>query len=142
MTSEIILGKTEADILKCRQVLRELRPHIPENDFVAIVKDMMQEGYQLAFIEVGEKAVAAVGYRYLQFLFNGKHIYIDDLSTLPEARGKGYGGQLLDFVTAAALEKGYTSVTHDSGYQRLDAHRLYLNKGFSLSSHHFTKQLK
>ena len=38
--------------------------------------------------------------------------------------------------------KGYDAVTLDSGYQRLAAHRLYLNKGFNLSSHHFSKQIK
>jgi GNAT superfamily N-acetyltransferase len=133
---------TETDIKKCWQVMLALRPHLIENEFVSTVKEMMSEGYQLAFIEKDGTAVAAIGYRYLQYLYNGKHIYIDDLSTLPEARGKGCAGKLLDFVEAEARAKGYKAVTLDSGYQRLDAHRLYLNKGFVLSSHHFSKTLK
>jgi ribosomal protein S18 acetylase RimI-like enzyme len=35
----------------------------------------------------------------------GKHFYIDDLSTLPESRGKGYGGMLLDHVIELAKKK-------------------------------------
>ena len=139
---EIKLCQSETDIQKCWQVLLELRPHLIENEFVPTVKEMISEGYQLAFIEEDGKAVAAIGYRYLQYLYNGKHIYIDDLSTLPAARGKGYAGKLLDYVEAEARAKGYKAVTLDSGYQRLDAHRLYLNKGFVLSSHHFSKTLK
>ncbi len=139
---EIKLCTTDSDIAKCWQVLFELRPHLLAVEFITMVTEMISEGYQLAFIEEDGKAVAAIGYRYLQYLYNGKHIYIDDLSTLPAARGKGYAGKLLDFVEAEARFKGYKAVTLDSGYQRLDAHRLYLNKGFVLSSHHFSKTLK
>jgi GNAT superfamily N-acetyltransferase len=139
---EIKLCKSETDIAKCWQVLFELRPHLLAVEFVPTITEMISEGYQLAFIEEDGKAVAAIGYRYLQYLYNGKHIYIDDLSTLPAARGKGYAGKLLDFVEAEARAKGYTAVTLDSGHHRYDAHRLYLNKGFKIVAHHFSKTLK
>lgn len=139
---EIKLCTSEADIAKCWQVLFELRPHLLAVEFVPMVSEMISEGYQLAFIEEDGKAVAAIGYRYLQYLYNGKHIYIDDLSTLPAARGKGYAGKLLGFVEAEARAKGYTAVTLDSGHHRYDAHRLYLNNGFKIVAHHFSKTLK
>jgi GNAT superfamily N-acetyltransferase len=139
---EIKLCNQATDILKCWQVLLALRPHLIESNFVTIIQEMMSEGYQLAFIEEDGKAVAAIGYRYLQYLYNGKHIYIDDLSTLPAARGRGYAGKLLDYVAAVAKEKGYGCITLDSGYLRTDAHRLYLNKGFTLVAHHFSKNIK
>ena len=138
---EIKKCTSDNDIAKCWQVIVELRPHLIESEFINTVKEMVSEGYQLAFIEEDGKAAAAIGYRYLQYLYNGKHIYIDDLSTLPAARGKGYGGKLLDFVEAEAKAKGYKVVTLDSGHQRFDAHRLYLNKGFKIVAHHFSKTL-
>lgn len=133
---------TVSDIKKCKKALLALRPHMPEHSFVTTIQGMMQEGYQLAFIEdeTGQ-AAAVIGFRYLWFTYNGKHLYIDDLSTLPEVRGKGYGGMLIDHVCDLAKQKGYAVVTLDSGHQRFDAHRLYLNKGFTISSHHFSKQL-
>ena len=88
------------------------------------------------------KAVSFIGYRYLQYLYNGKHIYIDDLSTLPKYRGKGYADKLLQHVEEIAILKGYDVVTLDSGHQRTDAHRLYLNKGFNIVAHHFSKRIK
>ena len=138
---EIKIASTEQDISKCREVLQVLRPHLIKESFVPIVQEMILEGYTLAFFEGDGKAVAAVGFRYLQFLYNGKHFYIDDLSTLPEYRGKGYAGKLLDFVVEKAKANGYKAVTLDSGYQRFDAHRLYLNKGFTLNCHHFSKTI-
>ena len=118
-----------------------LRPHLIKEFFVPTVQEMILEGYTLAFIEEDAKAAAAVGFRYLQFLYNGKHFYIDDLSTLLEYRGKGYAGKLLDFVIEKAKANGYKTVALDSGYQRFDAHRLCLNKGFTLNCHHFSKTI-
>lgn len=139
---KIQTAKTDADILKCWKALHELRTHLEENRFLSLIKEMMTEGYQLAFIE-GEAgyAVSIVGFRYQQFTYNGKHFYIDDLSTLPEARGKGHAGALIDHVCELAKERGYGVVTLDSGHQRFDAHRLYLNKGFTIASHHFSKKI-
>jgi GNAT superfamily N-acetyltransferase len=138
---EIKIAKSEEDILKCWEVLLALRPHLQKEIFVATLKEMFTEGYTLAYIEEDGNAAAAVGFRYLQFLYNGKHLYIDDLSTLPASRGKGYAGKLLDFVTEQAKANGYKVVALDSGYQRFDAHRLYLNKGFTLNCHHFSKNI-
>lgn len=101
----------------------------------------MADGYQLAFIEADGKAVSAIGYRYLHYLFNGRHYYIDDLVTLPAYRGQGFAGKLLDHVCKLAKEQGFRYVTLDSGHHRHDAHRLYLNKGFVISTHHFQKAI-
>lgn len=137
----IQLAQTDADILKCRDAILALRPHHAETDLVALIKAMQLEGYQLAFVEKDGKAAAICGFRYLQFLFCGKHFYIDDLSTLSEYRGCGYGAALLDFVKALAKSEGFDTVTLDSGHHRTTAHRLYLNKGYAISSHHFTLKI-
>ncbi|MEN9569346.1 MAG: hypothetical protein RL172_577 [Bacteroidota bacterium] len=139
---EVKTALTETAILKCRDAMLALRPHIAPAAFVPMVKEMIAEGYQLAYVEADGKAAAVIGYRYLQYLYNGKHIYIDDLSTLPEYRGKGYAGLLLDYVESEAIVKGYQAVTLDSGHHRAAAHRLYMNKGFTIVAHHFSKTLK
>ena len=139
---EVKIAVTEEDILKCKEVIFALRPHLDEAGFVPMVKDMISEGYKLAFIEEDNKAAAAIGYRYLQFLYNGKHFYIDDLSTLPAYRGKGYASVLLDYVAAEAKQLGYGAIALDSGHHRTDAHRLYLNKKFAIVAHHFTKKIQ
>lgn len=138
----IKIAENATDIMKCRSAILALRPHLKETDLVNLITQIQKEGYKLAFVETEDGEAAAIcGYRYLQFLFCGKHFYIDDLSTLPQYRGLGYGSALLDFVIAEAKNKGFDVVTLDSGHQRYDAHRLYLNKGFQISSHHFTKKM-
>lgn len=139
---EIKTGKSVEDIRKCHEVYIELRPHINKDNFEAMVAEMITEGYLFAYIEAEGKAVSVIGYRCVQYLYNGKHIYIDDLATLSDYRGKGYAAKLLDYVEEVAISKGYNIITLDSGHQRTDAHRLYLNKGFNIVAHHFSKIIK
>jgi ribosomal protein S18 acetylase RimI-like enzyme len=136
---EIKTVESESDILKTWEVMQLLRPHLIHDEYVNLIKEMRSTGYSLAFIEEDGKAVSVIGFRHLQFLFNGRHIYIDDLSTLTNARGKGYAGKLIDYVCNLAKEQGYQHVTLDSGCSRYTAHKLYMNKGFTIGAYHFSK---
>ncbi|TSA50597.1 MAG: GNAT family N-acetyltransferase [Sphingobacteriales bacterium] len=138
---KITEAKSDVEILMCWEVLHELRPHLEKEKILSLIKEMMNEGYQLAFVEENGMAISAIGFRYLQFLFAGKHFYIDDLVTLPSARKKGCGAVLLDYVFELAEKNGYEKITLDSGHHRNDAHRLYLNKGFKILAHHFVKDI-
>jgi ribosomal protein S18 acetylase RimI-like enzyme len=138
----IQLAKTPSEIQKCWQVFHFLRPHLQEDNFVEKVTEMISEGYQIAYVEEEGEVVSVIGFRYLQMLFNGKQIYIDDLSTSEKSRGKGYASALLDFVIDMANSKGYDCVSLDSGPSRHTAHRLYLNRGFQINSLHFVKDLQ
>jgi GNAT superfamily N-acetyltransferase len=134
---------TKKDIERCRNVIMELRPELSEKNYVEKVWEMIQEGYELHFILDDETNNAAcfIGFRTFQMLRTGKMIYIDDLFTLPEYRGKGYAGMLLEQVEQLALKNGASSLHLDSGYSRHDAHRLYLNKGYIMECQHFAKQI-
>jgi len=103
---------------------------------------MIDEGYKMIYIEENGKGVSFCGYRITTMLYRGRSIYIDDLCTLPEARGKGHAKALLDYVLLEAREEGLQSIHLDSGHHRYDAHRLYLNFGFKISSHNFEMNAK
>jgi GNAT superfamily N-acetyltransferase len=138
----IRLVETDDDIRRCWPALRLLRPHLVEAEFVPLVRRMIAEGYQLAFVDVDGVAAAAVGFRYVQKLYDGRQFYIDDLTTLEAYRGRGYAGLLLDYVDERARTLGYACVTLDSGPHRHTAHRLYLNHGYVISSYHFTRRIE
>ncbi|WP_086055417.1 GNAT family N-acetyltransferase [Protofrankia coriariae] len=67
-------------------------------------------------------------------------MYVDDLSTLEDARRRGYGRRLLEWLFAEARRLGCDQVQLDSGVgpTRTDAHRLYMNAGMAIAAHHFT----
>jgi GNAT superfamily N-acetyltransferase len=100
------------------------------------------EGYRLAgAFEDGPEAVAVAGFRLAHNLAWGRHVYVDDLSTLPAARRRGHARALLDWLAGEARRLGCAELHLDSGVgpQRADAHRLYLNAGLTITSHHFSR---
>jgi len=103
------------------------------------------EGYRLvAVCEDGEaEAVAVAGFRVLHNLAWGHVLYVDDLSTLPEGRRRGYGRMLLDWLLDEARRLECDELHLDSGVgeNRLDAHRLYFNSGMRITSHHFARRV-
>lgn len=143
----IAFAHTDEEILSCLETVQALRPQYTDPlAFLQQVKEMMaREGYTILYgaLEEGGKeiVVAFAGFRSLLKLHRGPIIYIDDLSTHPAHRGKGYAGLLLDQVHRLAKEEGKVAVELDSGHHRHDAHRLYLNKRYTLASHHFSYEV-
>src|SRR5213082_3578995 len=137
-TPPIARAKTASEIRKCYPVMRELRTHLTgEDEFVERVLGQQNEGYHLAFLEVESEVRAVAGYRFLNSLFSGKNLYVDDLVTREADRSHGYGGQLLDWLIDEARANGCETFELDSGVQRFDAHRFYFLKRMSISSYHF-----
>ncbi|MDP9326491.1 MAG: GNAT family N-acetyltransferase [Candidatus Dormibacteraeota bacterium] len=106
-------------------------------------RDLRPEGYRLvAALEPGEaEAVAAAGFRVINDLVHGRQLFVDDLATLPGFRRRGYAGALMDWMKVEARRQGCRFISLDSGVQRHDAHRFYLNQGMTISSHHFRLDL-
>ena len=141
---KIEFATTDEQLLKCRKAILELRPHITSGEYLEKAKLLLSEGAQMIYVDEGAEAPAVLTFRINYYFYRGKNLYIDDLGTLTQSRGKGYAGALLDFTIQYAKDNNCDNVHLDSGYQkeRHDAHRLYLNKGFYLASHHFTLDLK
>ncbi|MFK7600827.1 GNAT family N-acetyltransferase [Deinococcus sp. SM5_A1] len=129
--------------------LRELRPHSPalgdEPSFQRHLGATRAEGYRLAgaFEDGRTEAAAVAGYRVMELLAHGRILYLDDLSTLPDARGRGHARALLEWLDAEALRLGCADLHLDSGVgpTRFIAHRQYLKHGMNITSHHFAKEL-
>ena len=126
--------------------LLALRPHFGDADAVARrAEEQRTEGYRLvAVIEPDEHdAPAVAGFRIARNLAWGRHLYVDDLSTLPAARGRGYGAALMDWLIERARAEDCAELHLDSGVgpERESAHRLYFGSRLRIASYHFTRVL-
>ena len=141
-TTAIAIAATPEQIRRCYPVMHELRTHIAtEHEFVQRVQRQQQQGYFLAYVEAENEIRAAAGYRYMEFLFHGRFMYVDDLVTRAADRSAGFGGKLFDWLVEQAREHDCTHLDLDSGVQRFDAHRFYLMKRMKIASHHFSLPL-
>lgn len=128
------------------EAMHALRSHLAdEAEFVRRVDERQRpQGYRLVAAVADDGSVGAVaGFRLLEMLAYGTVLYIDDLSTLPAARRRGYAGALLQWCAEEATRLGCAALQLDSnvGPERLDAHRLYFNNAMRISSYHFTREL-
>ena len=127
--------------------MRELRAdQETAEDFIRRVDEIQRpEGYRLvgAFESPHNGAMAAAGFRTGTSLAWGHYLYVDDLSTLAEARRRGHAKALLDWLAEEGSRLGCDQLHLDSGFgrDRADAHRLYLNAGLSVQALHFARRL-
>lgn len=135
---------TDAELLACSEVILFLRPLLQREALLPQLKEMQAEKYEIVYVAAEEdpsKVVAFAGFRHMNKLFTGPHIYIDDLACLPAYQGRGYAGLLLDHIKALAKKEGLRSVQLDSGHALHPAHRVYHRQGYHISAHHFTQPL-
>src|SRR4029453_13746487 len=135
------LAESDEDILACFSVIRHLRDLQDATSSLRRVRSQQLSGYQLVALRDGRDPVAVAGFRLGESLAWGRHLYVDDLVTLPEARGRGYGAALLAWLAEFGRVQGAVQLHLDSGKQRADAHRFYEREGFEQSSLHFKRPL-
>lgn len=139
------LGVGETGLAHAAMV--ELRTAFTDRDeFVARIDTVQRpEGYRL-FASFDDDhpegdAAAVAGFRRLHNLSWGDVLYVDDLSTRAGLRRRGHAQSLLDAVAKEAAQLGCDAVHLDSGHHRHEAHRLYLDAGYRITSHHFVFSL-
>jgi GNAT superfamily N-acetyltransferase len=139
---QIKILNSEQEVRRCYPIMKVLRPHLSEELFINNYQTQTLQHYKIAVVidESGDYCALA-GYRFCNFMAWGKLIYLDDLITDPAKLRRGYAGALLDWLEEEGKRNHCDALHLDSGYQRLDAHRLYLKKGWILNSHHFSKTL-
>jgi GNAT superfamily N-acetyltransferase len=133
---------TDEQILSTREVMRQLRPNVAADEYMATVRRMMeQDGYQLIALYDGAAVRAVAGYRFMEMLYCGKIMYVDDLNSDEAYRSKGYGKELMDWLKTEARAHGCGQLHLDSGVQREETHRFYFLERLTINCYHFRVML-
>jgi GNAT superfamily N-acetyltransferase len=136
---ELQVGETHL----AHEAIRTLRAaQVSEQAFVAHVDGVLRPGgYTLVGVlaPAREQALAVAGFRICDSLALGHFLYVDDLSTVAEARRQGHARALMDWLALEARRLDCAQIHLDSvvGPARFDAHRFYHAWGMSIYAHHF-----
>ncbi len=128
---------TDSELRAAWPLVRQLRPQLDQDGFVAQVQRQFGQGFHAAAIYDAGVPCAFAGWRVQEFLATGRHLYVDDLVTDAAARSRGYGKVLLDWLKQEARRLGCVRLQLDSGTQRKDAHAFYLREGLRIEAFHF-----
>ena len=137
----IRLAETDEEIERCFAVMAELRPKLVREEFVARVRRMEVEGYQLASLERAGRVVTVAGFRVMEMLTSGRTLYVDDLVTADGARSAGNGEAMLGWLVERGRGLGCATFSLDSGTHRQEAHAFYLRHRLRITSFHFALPL-
>lgn len=134
----IALATTDDEIAATFDVMVQLRPHLTRDAYVPLIRRLVatERFHLLAAIDDGVVRAVA-GYRYMDMLYCGRMMYIDDLVTDERVRSRGHGKALLDWLRREAREAGCTEVQLISRVTREHAHRFYFREGFGIEAFHF-----
>lgn len=138
MSVTILHAETDEQILATFDVMRQLRPQLERDGYVALIRELMaSDGLKmLALVDAGAVRAAAT-YRLMNMLYCGRLLYVDDLVVDERVRSRGYGAQLVDRLKDEARRNSCSEVQLIPRVIREQAHRFYFREGFGIECFHF-----
>ena len=136
------LAATDREIERCFDVMSELREHLKREEFVGLIRHMMAEGFQMAYLEVNGAVACVAGFRISTNLFLGKNLYVDDLIASESVRSTGCGRIMMEWLRETARAQGCVGLHLDSGTQRGQTHKFYFLENMTIMAYHFLELLE
>lgn len=129
---------TDAEILATFEVMRHLRPALTRETYVERIRQLMaSDNFRLTAVIDDGQVRAVAGWRILDMLYCGKFLSVDDLVSDPDARSKGHGKALLDWLKDEARRQGCRHLELISNVVRERAHAFYFREGLAVDAFHF-----
>lgn len=143
MTPTIFHAETDDQIAATFDVMRQLRPHLEREGYVPLMRGLMvSDGLKVLVLEDAGAIGAVAAYRFMNMLYCGRLLYVDDLVADEHARSKGYGAQLVARLKDEARAQGCSEVQLISRVIREQAHRFYFRQGFGIECFHFRAKVR
>jgi GNAT superfamily N-acetyltransferase len=131
-------AESDADILACLPILRELRPYIGwQGDFLERVRRLEQHGYRLVAAWEGDQIVACAGYQIEENLIRGRYLHVPELVTTQNARSHGIGQRLLQVLIQEARDQDCRALILECGLPNPRAHAFYFREGLRITAFRF-----
>jgi GNAT superfamily N-acetyltransferase len=136
-------AQSDEQIAATFRVMRQLRPHLVEEEYVPQIRALMSsDGFLLAFLADEGEVRAVAGYRIMNMLYCGRLLYVDDLVADERLRSRGYGSRLLDWLKDEGRRQGCGELQLISRVTREQAHRFYFREGLGIECFQFRTKLK
>ncbi len=123
-------------------VLKQLRAHLTLESLAEVYAEGHAQGLRFTAVYDGEgRCLAVAGWRLMATTVALRKLYVDDLVTAADHRGRGIGAALLRELENRARQAGCRAIDLDSGVSREDAHRFYFRERMAITSLHFARRI-
>ncbi|ELY98688.1 acetyltransferase [Natrialba chahannaoensis JCM 10990] len=120
--------ESESEWLGAFPVIKQLRTHLDEDQYLSYLEQMTADGYRLFGLFSDDDLAAVAGVDILTNMYYGRHLWVFELVTDADHRSRGFGEQLFRYLVEWAENKGCEKIALSSGLQRDEAHRFYENR--------------
>jgi len=121
-------------------VHRQLRPQVRDPYGESMARVFAGGARMIVVVHAGEVAGVAV-FRVHENTAVGLRLYVDDLVVDEDARSRGIGRAMLNWLEDEGRRCGCGVLDLDSGTQRERAHRFYFRAGYTIRTFGFKKTL-
>jgi ribosomal protein S18 acetylase RimI-like enzyme len=140
---ELRHAATREAVAACFPVIVELRPLLKDAaEWCDRAMAMRDAGYRVLAAWRGDRALALAGYRVSENLIYGRFLYVDDLVSATDHRGKGLGARLLQELSAIGSREGCRRLVLDTAAANTSARRFYTREGLHDLAVGFIKPLE
>jgi GNAT superfamily N-acetyltransferase len=122
-------------------VLKELRQELTAEQLREVYAEGHPQGLRFTAVYEGADCAAVAAWRVMATTVALRKLYVDDLVTGANYRGRGLGAALLGELQTRARAARCQVMDLDSGTAREDAHRFYFRERMVITSLHFTRRL-
>ncbi|MGW3440993.1 GNAT family N-acetyltransferase [Streptomyces bacillaris] len=124
-------------------LIRALRPRLSADAFTAFAEEGHAQGlrFTVAYDAATGRALGAATHRVLA-TSRGRLLFVDDLVTAAESRGRGVGARLMAELERRGRAEGCARLELDSGTTNVDAHRFYHARRLTVAAFHFGRELE
>ncbi len=135
-------AETDEQIAATFDVMAQLRPHLVRTDYVRLIRGLMEtERFRLVTLLDGGEVRAVAGYRFMDMLYCGRLLYLEDFVTDARVRSRGYGARLLAWLKEEGRTQGCSELQLISRVVREQAHRFYFREGLGIECFHFRAKI-
>ncbi len=134
--------KSKEEMLQQIDVLKDLYPTITLDDYSKDLDQMLPHNYGQVGVFENDVCLGISGFWIGTKLWCGKYLELDNIVVRTEARSKGVGQLLFDYLSNKAIEENCHMMSLDSYTTNYKAHKFFYNHDFAPKGFHFIKILQ
>ncbi len=142
MSNTIVRPMSEADLPVLMTLIGSMNTDMSQE----LLRDRICVGMRNATTFLGifsnEECAGVVGYWFADFVYCGRHLYVDSFVIAEKFRSVGFGKKLLDHVEHVARQAGCACVLLDAYLKNTRAHAFYQREGYEIKGYHFNKPIQ
>ncbi|WP_246516308.1 GNAT family N-acetyltransferase [Aequorivita echinoideorum] len=105
------------------------------------ILESTKQNYECIGVYESEKLIGVCGLWFQTRHYAGKCVELDHVIIDDDARSRGVGKMLMDYVYHYAKRKGCNWIELNTYVQNFPSHKFYYNQGFVAKGYHFVKEI-